>query len=115
MRKHVTLLLMQLLVALTFGPLIAFVGYVTQTHVTHRYQPSLSSAELQQLEQGSVPELKAELAKREVPYNKAQWLADSIGYRYFWIGLGKMSFVPILGVFLACISANLLDQRLRKP
>jgi hypothetical protein len=110
LRKHVTIVLMPLLVALTFGPLIALVDYVAQMHVTHRYEPPLSQAEMQQWEEGSVPQLKAELAKREVPYSKAQWLADSIGQRYFWIGLEKMSLVPVLGVFLACISVTLLDR-----
>jgi hypothetical protein len=81
------------------------------THVTHRYEPPLTETEMQQWEQGSVSQLKAELAKREVPYTRIQWLADSIGHRFFWVNLAKSSVVPALGVFLACMWAGLLNRR----
>lgn len=95
--------LISMLVAIIFGPATAFVNYAAWTHVRYRYKPPLSETEMQQLEQGSVAQLKAELAKREVPYTRAQWLRDSIGEPSFWTGLAKMSLVPTLSVFFACI------------
>jgi hypothetical protein len=47
--------------------------------------------------------LQAELAKRQVPYTKAEWLADSVHNRFFWSDLAKASIAPILCVFFACI------------
>ena len=105
------LLLVSLLLALVFGPLIAFVGFMAEVHVTTRYQPPLSQEEMQQWEQGSVSELKSELAKKEVPYTKARWLADSIGHRFFWTNLANRSLPPSLGVFLACFCAGLFQGR----
>lgn len=104
------LLLMSLLLALVFGPLIAFVDSVAWLRVTTRYEPPLSQEEMQQWEQGSVSELKARLAHREVPYTKTQWLADSIGHRFFWTNLAKRSVVPSLVVFLACLCASAFDR-----
>jgi hypothetical protein len=101
------LLLVSLLLALVFGPLIAFADYVMRVHVATRYQPPLSQDEMQQWERGSVSELKAQLAKREIPYTKAQWLADSVGQRFFWTDLAKRSLVPSLGIFLACLFTGL--------
>lgn len=104
------LLLVSLLLALVFGPLIAFADSVASVHPTYRYEPPLSQEEMQQWEQGSVSELKAKLAKREVPYTKTQWLDESIGQRFFWTNLAKRSLLPSLGVFLACLCASLFNR-----
>jgi hypothetical protein len=95
--------LISMLVAILFGPATAFVNYVAWTHVRYRYEPPVSETEMQQWEQGSVAHLKAEIAKRQVSYSRAQWLRDSIGELSFWTFLAKMSLVPTLSVFLACI------------
>lgn len=108
------LLLMSLL-ALVFGPLIAFVDSVAWLQVATRYEPPLSQEEMSQWERGSVSELKAELAKREVPYTKKQWLADSVGQRFFWAQLAKRSVVPSLAVFLACLCASLFERPAISP
>lgn len=108
------LLLTSALLALVFGPLIAFVNPLAWTHVTHRYEPPISKEEMQQWEGGSVSELKAQLAKREVPYTRIQWFADSVGHSLFWVNLAKSSLIPVLGVFLACMCANLLVRPVTK-
>jgi hypothetical protein len=61
------LLLKSLLLALVFGPGIAFSNSLLWTRVTHRYEPPLSGEEMRNWK-GSVSELQAKLSKREVPY-----------------------------------------------
>lgn len=107
--------LTSLLLALVFGPLIAFVDSVARTRVTHRYASLISQAEMEQWERGSVSQFKAELAKREVPYTRTQWLADSVGHTFFWNNLAKSSVIPALGVFLACMCVNLFGRSVGKP
>ena len=106
--------LVSLLLALVFGPVIAFGDSLAWVHVTHRYQPPISPEEFQRWEQGSVSQLKAEMAKREVPYTRTQMLADSVGHTFFWKNLAKSSLIPALGVFLACMCANLFALRTNK-
>jgi hypothetical protein len=97
--------------ALFFGSLTAFINSVAWTHVRYRYEPPLSREEMRQWDQGSVAHLQAELAKRQVPYTKSEWLADSIRARFFWFDLAKKSLVPILCMFVACICVGGLISR----
>jgi hypothetical protein len=106
------LLLKSLLLALVFGPAIAFSNSLLWTRVTHRYEPPLSGEEMRNWK-GSVSELQAELSKREVPYTRTEFLKDSLGQRFFWIYLAKSSLAPALGVFLSCICFSVLDRRTR--
>jgi hypothetical protein len=106
-----TVLLRSLFVALLIGPLTTFVDVVTRTHHTHRYEPPVSEAELQQLSEGSVAHFRAELEKRQVPFTCRQWLEESVGQHYFWNSLAKSSLVPTVGVFLACVCVGGLERR----
>jgi hypothetical protein len=103
--------LTSLLVALVFGSLTAFVDSIAWVRVSHRYEPPLSELEMRQWDKGSVTQLRAELEKRQVPYSRAQWLADSIRQRFFWTGLAKRSLVTILGIFFACVCVIWLNRR----
>lgn len=104
-------LLRSLLVALLIGPLTTFVDVVIRTHPHHRYDPPLSEVEVQQLSSGSVAHFRAELEKRQVPFTRRQWLAESVGQHYFWSSLAKSSLVPTLGVFFACVCIGGLERR----
>ena len=104
------LFLKSLLLALVFGPTIAFFNPLLWTRITHRYQPPLSGEEMRNWK-GSVAELQAELSKREVPYTRMEFLKDSMGHGLFWMNLAKSSLVPALGVFLACICFSALERR----
>jgi hypothetical protein len=100
-----------LFLAVVFGPLTAFVSTVAWTRVEYRYEPGISQEEMRKWDQGKVAQLQAELAKRRVPYTRAQYLADSLGQRYFWKGLAKSSLIPTAGVFLACVCVGALERR----
>ena len=103
--------LTSLVVALILGPLTGFLSFVTSTHVRYRYEPGISEAEMQQWDQGSVGHLKAELHKREVPYTKAQWLADSVGQSYFWMYVAKTSLLPTISLLIGCMCVGWVEWR----
>jgi len=106
-----TVFLTALLAAVLFGPLTAFVDYVAWTHVRYRYEPGITDADMRQWRQLSVTQFQAELEKRQVPYTKTQWLADSVRSRFFWADLAKRSLVPGLCVFFACLCAGGVIRR----
>jgi hypothetical protein len=104
------LLLRALFISLLVGSLIGFVEFVLSVRVTSRFEPPISQDEMQKLRELPIAKAEAALEARRVKYTRTQWLADSIGYSYFWKDVARDSWVPILGVFFACICIARLER-----
>ena len=106
-----TLFLRCLLAAVLIGPAIGFVSEFASVHKAARYEPPISEAELQQMGNMTVTEMKAAMAKRRIVMSRWEWLRDSVPYLYFWKDLAHRAVVPSSGVFLACMWVGWVEER----
>lgn len=100
-----------LILALLAGPLFTFVNEIIWTHGAVKYDPPISQSEIEQLKRLPMAEMETKLAQRRVSLSRKQWLADSVGYSYFWKGLAESSLIPAIGVFLACLALSFWERR----
>ena len=105
------LVLRSLLAAAFIGPTIGFVSEFASVHKAVRYEPPISEAESHQMENMTVSEMKAAMAKRRIVMSRWEWLRDSVPYLYFWKDLAHRAVVPSSGVFLACMWVGWMEKR----
>lgn len=106
-----TLFLRSLLAAVLIGPIIGFVSEFASVHKALRYDPPIKEAEFHQMENMTVSEMKADMAKRRIIMSRWEWLRDSAPYLYFWKDLAHRAVVPSSGVFLACMWVGFMEDR----
>jgi hypothetical protein len=80
-----------LILALLAGPMFTFVNEIIWTHGAVKYDPPISQSEIEQWKKLPMAEMETKLAQRRVSLSRKQWLADSVGYSYFWKGLADSS------------------------
>ncbi|HEX7961153.1 MAG TPA: hypothetical protein VF493_14605 [Terriglobales bacterium] len=100
-----------LLAAVLAGPAIGFVSEFASVHRATRYEPPISEAESVQMENMTVSEMKAVMAKRRIVMSRWEWLRDSAPYFYFWKDLAYRAVIPSSGVFLACMWVGWMEER----
>ena len=106
-----TLFLRSLLAAVLIGPAIGFVSEFASVHKAARYNPPINEAEFHQMENMTVSEMKADMAKRRIIMSRWEWLRGSAPYLYFWKDLAHRAVVPSWGVFLACMWVGFAKDR----
>ena len=106
-----TLFLRSLLATVLIGPAIGFLSEFVLVHKAARYDPPIDQAEFHQMDNMTVSEMKAAMAKRRIMMSRWEWLRDSAPYSYFWKDLAHRAVVPSSGVFLACMWVGLMEQR----
>jgi hypothetical protein len=109
------LLAQSVVVALLLGSLVGFVDYVASVHGASKYDPPITAEEGRQLGELPMDKAVAAMAARRRILTRREWVAESIGYSYFWRGVAKDSIVPILGVFIACVFVGRLQMRAGGP
>jgi len=105
------LLVKSIVVALLMGSLVGFVDYVASVHGASKYDPPITAEEGRQLRELPIDKAEAAVASRRRILTRHEWVAESIGYSYFWRGVAEDSIVPILGVFIACVFMGRLQTR----
>jgi hypothetical protein len=97
-------------IALLFGPLSTFADKLVWIHNSVKYDPPISQSEMEQWRKLPATEMETRFAQRRISLSRMQWLADSVGYLYFWKWLAKSSFVPTIGIFCACLVLGLWNR-----
>jgi hypothetical protein len=98
-----TIIVASLAVAILVGLCVSFASIVIGTHVSYRYDPGLSSAEMQHVSELTGAQAVAFLGGRRKPYPNKQWSIDSLGESYFWGYAAQKAAIPATGIFFACI------------
>jgi hypothetical protein len=93
------------------GFLVGFVDFVRSFRGGVVYDPPIAEDEWRQLRELPMSKTEAILAARSRVHTRRQWLLESLGHSYFWMGVADNSIAPILGVFVACTLVGRLQMR----
>ncbi len=108
------LLLKALVIALVFGVSVGFLDSFMWIRSFHRYDPPLSTAEMQDMAKLPAAEMQLRLMPREKHFTRMEWLTESIRCPYFWKGVGQKSIFPVIGTLLGCLCLGSWNLRANK-
>jgi hypothetical protein len=105
------LLIRSVITAVLIGFLVGFVDYVRSFRGGVKYEPPIAEDEWRQLRELPMSKAEVVLVSRSKVHTRRQWLLESVGHSFFWMGVADNSIVPILGVFVGCVLVGRLQTR----
>jgi hypothetical protein len=109
--KRKKIILTSLAAAILVGLSISFATTAIWMHVSYRYEPGWTQAEMHHISELTAAQAQAFWAGRRIHYSRREWLSDSLRDLDFWKYLGQRGVVPATGVFFACLFVGALARR----